>query len=404
VRGIDADGYNGFMRSRGTPFIIALACVAVSTACSSSPTAPPSAAASPLTSGLAPAPTAPTSNAAVGLRPRFVVTNVAPLGVPAGIVIPYSGGTAYWFEISPTQSFGSLLASGTVNEEVGQTSFSPSSDLPLGELYWRARAQYSNGLTGPFTSTQTFHVVPASTYIDPPTVIGPLNGIDVEIRARFNVWNARSPNPLAALIYRFDVSRDPSLTPVVSTTVAEGNAVGGMSVSTTAALSPELSFDTTYSWRAQAIDRQSGAASAFTPFFTFKTHGPLPGLAMLHVSLPACRFGLGVTFDGTLTSDGTVARFVDSSHRFGPPDLTLDLSRTADGWSGRALGNGKARDGDEVHILPPTGQTAALVRATEVAGQFSGTFDGTVAIWNSFGDGGGPGCSDEFKFVILPPK
>ena len=329
--------------------------------------------------------------------------NVAPLGVPTGVVIPYSGGTAYWFEVSPTPSFGSLLASGAVNEEVSQTSFSPSSDLPLGTLYWRARAQYSNGLTGPFTSAQTFRVVPASTYIDPPTVIGPLNGSDVEIRARFYVWNARSPNRLAALIYRFDLSRDPSLNSVVSTTVAEGNHVGGWSDSTTAALSPELSFDTTYFWRAQAIDTQSGAASAFTPVFTFKTHGPRPGLAMLHVSIPACNDGFGVTFDGTLTTDGTVARFVDSSHRFGPPDLTLDLSRTADGWSGRALGNGRTRDGDEVHILPPTGQTTAPVRATEVAGQFSGTFDGSVAIWNSFGDGGA-GCSDEFKFVILPPK
>jgi len=399
VRGLNIEGYNGSMSSRWIQLIIALAWVTVTTACSSSPTAPPSAA-SPLTSGLAPTPTAPTFNAAVGLRPRFVVTNVAPLD---GIASPYSARTAYWFEVSSMSSFGSLLASGTINEEVGQTSFSPSSDLPLGALYWRARAQYSNGLTGPFTSAQAFRVVPASTYIDPPTVIGPLNGSDVELRARFQVWNARSPNPLAALTYRFDVSRDPSLNPVISTTVAEGNAVGGTSISTTAALSAELSFDTTYFWRAQAIDTQSGAASAFTPVFTFRTHGPRPGLAMLHVSIPACHFGFGVTFDGTLTTDGTGARFVDSSQRFGPPFLTFDLSRTADGWSGLATGNGRTRDGDEVHILPRTGRTAAPVRATEAGGQFSGTFDGSVAIWNSFGDGGG-GCSDEFNFVILQSK
>jgi len=245
---------------------------------------------------------------------------------------------------------------------------------------------------------------PSSTSIAPPRVISPINDQQVETRPWLTVENAISGNRYAILTYRFDVSPSPAFKEgLVSTTVFEGNPGGRGSTETTALLPAELALGTRYYWRAQAVDGASGVASAFTPTATFSTFGPRPGLSMLHVSTTACNSGIGVTFDGTLTSDGTVARFVvPDGLSAKDPTLTLEFSRASPGWSGRIFGDGVGRDANEIEIAPGSPGAALSVQASDAYGRWVGSFDGNVGIWNRYHDGGI--CSDHFTWVILPPR
>lgn len=84
-----------------------------------------------------------------GARPTFQVTNSAVTGQPAAVT--------YEFQVSAASNFGTLVATGTVAQGNGRTSWTPSSDLPEGTLYWRARARdTANSITGPFSKTNRF--------------------------------------------------------------------------------------------------------------------------------------------------------------------------------------------------------------------------------------------------------
>lgn len=385
---------------RGALLIDAVVLATATASCSSpspvTPTVPPPAFSSTIP---APTPTAPIG-VTVGLRPRFTVNNVR----------AFPGCTAYKFDVSLTPSFQSLLTTATVNEEIGQTSFIPSADLPAGTLYWRAQT-VKNSLYCPppeapsaFSSTQWFTVVQQSAYIDPPKLVSPINGSQGETRPRFTIGNSRGSDPSATFAYRFDLSPSPTFGgDVVSATFPEGYLGGPQPGFTqTPSLPQDLLFDTTYYWRAQAINSQNHLTSPFSPTFTYSTYGPRPGLSMLHVFIPGCNDGIGVTFDGHLSNDGTMAQFVDSVSLATPP-LTLELSRGSNGWSGSVSGYGEARGIFRVRVSPRGGSAVVPARASEASGQFSGTFDAAVNIWNQFGDGG-DGCADEFRWVILPPK
>lgn len=79
-------------------------------------------------------------------RPTLLVRNVARSGDP--------GVLTYEFQISGSTSFSSLLASGVVTEQSGDTTWTPGVDLPLGLFYWRARASDPASATvGPFSAT-----------------------------------------------------------------------------------------------------------------------------------------------------------------------------------------------------------------------------------------------------------
>jgi hypothetical protein len=68
-----------------------------------------------------------------GPRPTFTVTNATYTGTLAGPLY-------YEFQVSTAATFATLLASGTVQETPDTTSWTPSVDLPVGPLFWRARA------------------------------------------------------------------------------------------------------------------------------------------------------------------------------------------------------------------------------------------------------------------------
>lgn len=81
----------------------------------------------------APVPVSPLTGASVYTRPQLVVTNATRQG-PAGPI-------TYKFEIAANAAFSPLLMSATVAEGQGQTSFTPTTDLPNATtIYWRVTA------------------------------------------------------------------------------------------------------------------------------------------------------------------------------------------------------------------------------------------------------------------------
>ena len=92
-------------------------------------------------------------SSAVGARPVFTANDAATSG-PVGALF-------YSFQVASDPGFGSIVASGIIQEQQNQTSFSPSSDLPAGTFFWRVQAQdLSNKISSPFSSTVSFKVVP----------------------------------------------------------------------------------------------------------------------------------------------------------------------------------------------------------------------------------------------------
>ncbi|MEO7191649.1 MAG: hypothetical protein ABI051_11400 [Vicinamibacterales bacterium] len=97
-----------------------------------------------------PVPILPLSGASSDQRPRLAVSNVSSNG-PAG---PLS----YRFEISTSAAFSPVLASGTVSEGNGSTSFTPGTDLPAdAAFFWRAQVvDPASGATSPYSAPQSF--------------------------------------------------------------------------------------------------------------------------------------------------------------------------------------------------------------------------------------------------------
>ncbi len=84
-------------------------------------------------------------------RPVFTVGNASRTG-PAGTLF-------YEFQVASSAAFGSgsIVASATVQEQANQTSWTPTSDLPEGALFWRARAtDPANAIAGTFANAVGF--------------------------------------------------------------------------------------------------------------------------------------------------------------------------------------------------------------------------------------------------------
>jgi len=92
----------------------------------------------------------PISGTATGSRPTLTVTNATRSGPVSTI--------SYKFEIASSSAFSTVLVTGTVNEGVSRTSFTPTTDLPAETtLYWRVTASdVANAVSGPTTLPATF--------------------------------------------------------------------------------------------------------------------------------------------------------------------------------------------------------------------------------------------------------
>lgn len=93
---------------------------------------------------------APASGASINApRPTFTVVNSTFSGNPGAIT--------YEFQVSTTSNFASLVASASVPQQTGQTSWTPGADLPVGTIFWRARARdLANSVDSPFPSSVQF--------------------------------------------------------------------------------------------------------------------------------------------------------------------------------------------------------------------------------------------------------
>ena len=90
---------------------------------------------------------APASGATINTpRPTFTVVDSTFSGNPGAI--------SYEFQVSTTSNFSSLVTSQTVPQQAGQTSWTPGVDLPVGTIFWRARARdLTNSVDSPFPSS-----------------------------------------------------------------------------------------------------------------------------------------------------------------------------------------------------------------------------------------------------------
>jgi hypothetical protein len=80
-----------------------------------------------------PEPIGPLTGATTALRPALRVANATRQG-PVGAI-------TYRFEIAPTSTFGSIVATATVAEGINETGFIPTTDLPNDvTFFWRAYA------------------------------------------------------------------------------------------------------------------------------------------------------------------------------------------------------------------------------------------------------------------------
>jgi hypothetical protein len=92
----------------------------------------------------------PASGSSINVpRPTFTVVNSTFSGAPGTIT--------YEFQVSTTSNFVSLIASGSITQTTGQTSFTPNADLPVGTIFWRARARdLANSVDSAFAGAAQF--------------------------------------------------------------------------------------------------------------------------------------------------------------------------------------------------------------------------------------------------------
>src|SRR5260221_8472722 len=100
-----------------------------------------------------PAPVQPLANTFPHKRPTFIVTDATRTGPDATLT--------YRFDVAADAAFSNVVASGTVPEGLGQTSFAPTVDLTSGAtFYWRAQASdTTKGVVGEYSAPQAFTTV-----------------------------------------------------------------------------------------------------------------------------------------------------------------------------------------------------------------------------------------------------
>ncbi len=176
----------------------------------------------------------------------------------------------YEFELYSDSGLLDLVtSSGVRSEELGVTSWISSNPLIENHVYyWRSRA-YDGKLYGPWMDAASFRV---NTINDPPTAPMPLSPADLTsvsvLTPVLTNTNAIDPDSVN-LTYNFEVSLNPDFTRIVAQTQGVFESQG----TTSYQVSPALSENTWYYWRAQADDWQvKGPWSAPFSFFVNTTN------------------------------------------------------------------------------------------------------------------------------------
>lgn len=179
-------------------------------------------------------------------------------------VVTQSSGTTYTFQVASDSAFASVVQTkdGIAESTSGQTSVKLDSLAASKDYYWRARAT-ANGTTGPYSAATKF-TMGAAVVLGAPSPIAPLTGATTSRRPTLRVTNASRSGPAGAITYRFEISTTSAFNAtVVSVTVPEGINETGYIVTT------DLNVNTTYYWRATALDATNNVSSTASPIQSF---------------------------------------------------------------------------------------------------------------------------------------
>jgi hypothetical protein len=186
-----------------------------------------------------------------------IANNVQPVTVVVqNAIATQSGGGTYAFEVATDGGFTNKVQtkSGVAEGGGGQTSLTLAALPPGTTYYWHAQAT-SGGTTGVFGAAFQFTIGPLVS-ISAPTPVSPANGASTTTEPTLVVNNSTTTGPVGPITYRFDISTSQTFATVQVT----GQGVVG---TTQTSFTPpsELVLNTTYYWRATAIDVANVIAS-----------------------------------------------------------------------------------------------------------------------------------------------
>jgi hypothetical protein len=221
-------------------------------------------------------PSAPTSATGSVAAPRSMTpTNLAQIPNSAqpvtlivqNAIVTQPGGTTYAFEVATDAGFTNKpqTRSGVAEGGGGQTSLTLAALPPGTTYYWHAQAT-GGGTTGVFGTALQFTIGPLIT-LGAPTPVSPSNGANTTTQPPLIVNNAATTGPVGPITYRFDISTSATFATVQ---VTGQGVVGTIQTSFTPPF--PLALNTTYYWRATAIDVTnviSGPASTVQSFIPF---------------------------------------------------------------------------------------------------------------------------------------
>ena len=235
-----------------SPVRLALAALALSSACSKSPASPSVSFAGPLA-----------SQPANGTAYRFLAQPVA-LTITNAVKTGQAAVT-YSVEVATDAAFANRVFTrdGIAEGSGGTTTLQVTSLAGGTTYYWRWKAVVDS-VAGPASAPQSFTVL-AQVTVNTPAAISPADGgTATAARPTFTVTNATRTGPVGPITYEFQVSTSPSFSPITaSATVPERPST------TSWTSSVDLPARTTLYWRARAKDDTNGEASAFTAVAAF---------------------------------------------------------------------------------------------------------------------------------------
>jgi hypothetical protein len=254
-----------FMNDRMTLMRLAAMCTILASACSHSNPAQPSAGAgtngnTALTGSVgAPRPLTPGNNASIRNSDQPVT-----LAVRNGVST--KPGAVYTIEVATDAGFSAKVQTkDSIAEGAnGQTSVKLDPLPAAKDYYWRARLT-AGGTIGVFGATSKFTVGPAIA-INAPIAVAPVAGAATSGQPTFTVTNATRTGPVGSIFYRFDVSTTGTFATIaITSTVLEGAGQTSFTPAT------GLAANTTYFWRATALDPTNDVSSPASTTLSFIT-------------------------------------------------------------------------------------------------------------------------------------
>ena len=240
------------MKLSQLPVWLALAALALSSACSKSPASPSVSFAGPLASQ----PANGTAYRFLAQPVALTITNAAKTGQAT---------VTYSVEVATDPAFANrVFTKDGIAEGSGGTTTLQVTSLAGGTTYYWHWKAVVDSVAGPASAPQSFTVL-AQVTVNTPFAVSPANGgTATAARPTFTVTNATKTGPVGPITYEFQVSTSESFSPITaSATVPERPAT------TSWTSSVDLPAGTTLFWRARAKDDLNGEASGFTAATAF---------------------------------------------------------------------------------------------------------------------------------------